>query len=87
MQQGKRGAARSGKVVPGRFSPYGFTYNKNTRNYDVDEARMAHVRRIFRMIGAEGCGTWTVKRTFDAEAVPTTTGRRYWDPTTIKRLV
>src|SRR5215216_4364361 len=83
MQQGKRGAARSGKVVPGRFAPYGFTYNENTRNYDVDETRMDHVRRIFQMIGVEGHGTWAVKRTFDAEGVLTATGRRYWDPTTI----
>jgi site-specific DNA recombinase len=87
MQQGKRGAARSGKVVPGRFAPYGFTYNRNTRNYDVDEGRMVHTRRIFRMMGAEGRGIWTVKRAFDAEGVPTTTGRRYWDPTTIKDIV
>jgi hypothetical protein len=87
MQQGKRGAARSGKVVPGRFSPYGFTYNKITRNYEVDETRMAHVRRIFRMIGDEGRGTWAVKRSLDAEAVPTTMGRRYWDPTTIQDIV
>ncbi len=87
MQQGKRGAARSGKVVPGRFAPYGFTYNKITRNYDVDETRMEYARRIFQMIGVEGRGTWAVKRTFDAESIPTTTGRRYWDPTTIRDSV
>jgi hypothetical protein len=73
--------------VPGRFAPYGFTYNKITRNYDVDETRMEYARRIFRMIGVEGRGTWAAKRTFDAESVPTTTGRRYWGPTTIRDMV
>lgn len=87
MQQGKRGTACAGKVVPGRFAPYGFEYNRVSRSYLVDESRMRHVRRLFRMVGVEGAALWAVKRTFDAEGVPTTRGGRYWHVTTLRDMI
>jgi DNA invertase Pin-like site-specific DNA recombinase len=54
MQQGKRGVARAGKVVPSRFAPYGFRYDRDSRSYVVDDSRMETVRRLFRMVGVEG---------------------------------
>ena len=87
MQQGKRGTARAGKVVPGRFAPYGFEYDRVSRSYLVDESRMRHVRRLFRMVGVEGAALWAVKRTFDAEGVPTTRGGRYWHVTTLRDMI
>src|SRR5215213_2400356 len=36
LQQGKVGRARKkGKIVPGRYAPYGFAYDKGTGNYRV----------------------------------------------------
>jgi site-specific DNA recombinase len=87
MQQGKRGTARAGKIVPGRFAPYGFEYDRVSRSYLVDESRMRHVRRLFRMVGVEGAALWAVKRTFDAEGVPTTRGGRYWHVTTLRDMI
>src|SRR5215216_5139263 len=87
MQQGKRGTARAGKVVPGRFAPYGFEYDRVSRSYLVDESRIRHVRRLFRMVGVEGAALWAVKRTFDAEGVPTTRGGRYWHVTTLRDMI
>ncbi|MDP9426969.1 MAG: recombinase family protein [Actinomycetota bacterium] len=87
MQDGKLGQARRGNIVPGRFPPYGFVYNPVTRTYDVDEARMIHAAHLFRMVGVEGKALWAVKRAFDRDGVPTPAGGRYWNPTTIGRVV
>ena len=50
-RRGKLQKARQGKV-PGRLAPMGFLYVDDA--YAVDEPRMAHVRRMFRMVGVEG---------------------------------
>ena len=65
MQQGKVGRARKrGKIVPGRYAPYGFAYDRTTGTYSVDESRMRHVRRLFRMVGGEGATLRAVKFAF-----------------------
>jgi site-specific DNA recombinase len=87
MQQGKRGRARSGRIVPTSNIPYGYEYDRKTGTYRVDEGRMAHVRRIFRMIGKEGRSLWAVKRTLDSEGVPTPRGGHYWDHGTLRDIV
>src|SRR5215204_4444415 len=87
MQQGKRGVARAGKVVPSRFAPYGFWYDRDSRSYAVENSRMESVSRLFRMVGVEGKALWAVKRALDAEAVPTTRGGRYWHVTTLRDMI
>jgi DNA invertase Pin-like site-specific DNA recombinase len=87
MQQGKRGAARSGKIVPGRFPPFGFDYDRQARAYTVDEDRMAHVRRMFRAVGSEGGTLWGAKRELERAGAKTTTGKAFWDVRTIKDMI
>jgi DNA invertase Pin-like site-specific DNA recombinase len=87
MQQGKRGAARSGKIVPGRYPPFGFEYDQKARAYTVDEDRMAHVRRIFRTVGVEGGTLWRAKRELEQAGARTTTGKVFWDVRTIKDMI
>ncbi|MDP8899702.1 MAG: recombinase family protein, partial [Actinomycetota bacterium] len=88
MRQGKIGRARiRGKVVPGRYAPYGFVYDKGTGNYRVDEGRMVHVRRAFRMVGNEGTTLRAVKTPFQKQDVPTPGGGRYWHPGTIREMI
>ncbi len=87
MQQGKRGLARQGRIVPSRFAPYGFEYDREMRAYRVDEERMETVRALFRMVGAEGQALWAVKRAFDAAGVPTTKGAPHWHTTTFRDMI
>lgn len=63
----------------------GFTYRDG--EYSVDEPRMAHVRRIFRLVGAEGHSLAAVKRTLQGEGVRTQRGGRRCDATVIRRMV
>jgi site-specific DNA recombinase len=83
-RRGKLQKARQGKV-PGRRPRMGFAYRDG--EYSVDETRMAHVRRIFRMVGVEGHTLASVKRTFEAEGVRTQGGGRRWDATVIRRMI
>src|ERR671912_1354424 len=53
-RRGKLQKAREGKVVAGHPVNYGFRMNTVRDAYEVDESKMAVVRRIFRMIGEEG---------------------------------
>jgi site-specific DNA recombinase len=87
MQQGKRGRARSGRIVPTSNIPYGYEYDPKAGTYHVDETRMAYVRRIFRMVGEEGFSLRAVKKTFDSEGVPTPRGGRYWDQGRVRDIV
>jgi uncharacterized protein (TIGR00369 family) len=66
---------------------YGFEYNAARDNYVVNEGTMRIVRRIFRMVGAEGQSLNSVKKIFDNEGVPTPKGSRYWGHTFIQRII
>jgi hypothetical protein len=86
MQQGKRGQARRGKMVPGRYAPFGFEYDRNTRSYTLNESRMIHVRRMFRMVAEEGVSLRGVKHAFEADGILTVGGKR-WHPSTVREMI
>ena len=84
-RSGKLQKAREGKGLPGIPTPFGFTYRSG--ELEVDESRMAQIRRLFRMVGAEGRSIGAVKRALDADGVPTPRGGKYWDRTTLRRMI
>lgn len=57
--RGKRKKVRQGKILATHTADYGFRFNTARDGYEVDEEKMAVVRRIFRWIGVEG---WTIRR-------------------------
>jgi site-specific DNA recombinase len=71
MQRGKRGRARAGKVVPGRYVPYGFDYDRDAGTYVVNEPRMSVVRSVFRMVGGEGWSLYGVAKALRERGAPT----------------
>jgi site-specific DNA recombinase len=77
-RRGKLRKAREGKVIAGPSPDYGFLYNERRDNYVVDEVTMPVVRRIFKLIGAEGQSLWAVKKFLERERIPTPSGARYW---------
>jgi site-specific DNA recombinase len=87
MQQGKRGQARRGKMVPGRYTPFGFEYDRETCSYTVDESRMIHVRRMFRMLAEEGASLRGIKRAFEADGILTGGGGKRWHPSTVREMI
>lgn len=86
MAQDRRGLARAGKIMPSRYPPYGYEYDRDRRTYAVDEGRMEVVRALFRMVGVEGKALWAVKRLFDVAGYETRTGG-YWHVSTLRDMV
>jgi site-specific DNA recombinase len=78
MNRGKRRKAKEGKVVAGPRPNYGFRFNERRDGYLVDEDKMIMVRRIFRMVGAEGMTLNAARCALKREGIPTPSGRRVW---------
>jgi site-specific DNA recombinase len=58
-RRGKRKKVQQGKILASHTADYGFRFNATRDGYEVDEEKMAIVKRIFRWIGIEG---WSVRR-------------------------
>ena len=86
-RRGKLRKAREGKVVAGHTPNYGFRYNASRDGYEVDEEKMAVVRRIFRMVAVEGVSTHGVAKTLEREAILNPGGGRYWYKRRIKTMI
>ncbi len=86
-RRGKLQKARSGNIVNAKRTRYGFRANASGLGYEVDEEKMAIVRRIFRLIGVEGVGVYGVITALKREGVPTPTGKRIWERAIVKRMV
>jgi site-specific DNA recombinase len=87
MRRGKRSKSKQGKLVAGPQSDYGFRYNDARDGYEVDEVRMALVRRIFRMVGVEGMTLNAVAGRFEAEGIPAPRGGRTWNRPTLRKFI
>jgi site-specific DNA recombinase len=84
-RNGKLEKTRQGKVLPSRQPHMGFIYHDGS--YEVDESRMAQVRRMFRMVGVEGKSLQDVKRAFERDGVTTQRNAKWWDATVIRRMI
>ena len=78
-RRGKLRKAREGKIMAGRWVKYGFKLNETRDGLLVDEEKMRVVRRIFRMVGAEGYTLNAVYTAFEREGIPTPGGGKRWD--------
>jgi site-specific DNA recombinase len=58
-RRGKRKKVRQGKILATHTADYGFRFNATRDGYEVDEEKMAVVKRIFRWVGTEG---WSIRR-------------------------
>ena len=82
---GKIQKAREGKIIASRLPVYGFRYTEDRDHYNVDEAKMAAVRRVFSLI-ASGVSVNGTARTMDEEGFPPPQGSR-WQRPTIREIV
>ena len=60
---------REGKIAAGHSPAYGFRFNDTRNGYEVDEENIVVVKRIFRMIGAEGVSLRGVVAALNREKV------------------
>src|SRR5919112_6796219 len=69
-RRGKLQKAREAKVLATYRPTHGFRMNATRDGYEVDEENMSVVRRVFRMVGAEGAGIYSVHKTLESEGIP-----------------
>ena len=86
-RRGKLRKAREGKIVATSMPHYGFKYTASRNGYEVDEATMPTVRRIFRMVGSEGYSLHGIKKRFETEGLLTPAGKKYWSETFIREVI
>src|ERR687893_2057843 len=87
MRRGKRSKAKQGKLVASPQSDYGFHYNEARDGYEVNELKMALVRRVFRMVGVEGMSLNAVGKRLEAEGIPAPRGGRTWNRPTLRKFI
>ena len=78
-RRGKLRKVREGKLLAPPTTRYGFKLNAARDAYEIDEAEMEVIRRIFRMVGIEGRSPGSLARVFDREGVPRPKGTKRWD--------
>ena len=86
-RRGKLKKAREGKVVGTHAPRYGFKFNEAKDAYQVNEAEMAVVRRIFRMVGAEGESLRAVAKKFEGEGLPTPKRAKHWNRSFLRTCI
>jgi site-specific DNA recombinase len=86
-RRGRLRKAREGKVLATYAPRYGFKFNAARDAFEVNEAEMEIVRRIFRMVGVEGRPLRSVARTLEQQGVPTPKRARHWDRSFIRACV
>src|SRR5215211_3784142 len=85
-RRGKRRMASEGKIVAGPSPVYGFRYTEDRKGYEVDEAKMRVVRRIFELMAA-GKALRSIKRGLDDDGIPTPGGGQFCSTAYIKELI
>src|SRR5215218_8873033 len=85
-RRGRLRKAREGKVVATRSPRYGFKLNAARDCYEVDEEKMALVRRIFREV-ANGTTLQDIALKLEREGVPTPQGAKFWDRSFFRHCV
>jgi site-specific DNA recombinase len=86
-RRGRWQRAREGKILPTRYPPYGFRYDKEAATYKVDPVTMTHARRIFQMVGEQGTSLTAVKNAFEDEGIPKPGDGKYWDISMIRHML
>lgn len=87
FRRGKMHKARSGKIV-GYNPPYGYNYNKETGELEINAAEAIVVRNIFKWVVEEGLSTYAIiQRLHDEGFHPAKQMNEYWSRGPIARVL
>jgi site-specific DNA recombinase len=91
-RRGRLHAARCGRVSVLTRAAYGYRYvdkysGNGQASYEVLEDQAPIIRQIFAWVGQEGCSLAEVVRRLERLKVPTQTGLKRWDRSTILGLL
>jgi hypothetical protein len=78
-RRGRLRKVKEGKILAAHAPRYSFKFSPTRDGYEVDEEKMAVVRRMFYLVGVEGRAQRSVERMFEREGIPTPKGAKHWD--------
>src|SRR6266545_6358481 len=86
-RRGKLHRARTGHQAVMAGAPYGYRFVRKTEHtegyWEIDETEAEVVREIFRRYVEDGCSIGELARWLTAQEIPTRTGKRVWDRSTV----
>jgi site-specific DNA recombinase len=87
-RRGKRHAAGCGSVNVLGGAPYGYRYvskrdGAGEASYEVHDGQAAVVKQVFEWVGRDRLSMGEVSRRLKAKAIPSATGKPWWDRTSI----
>jgi hypothetical protein len=83
--------ARQGEIVGAHPPRFGFRFVRNDKGkavgYEVDEEKMAVVRRIFRMVGEVGMTLYAVRKDLAAAGILSPSGKKLWHQGYLRTMI
>lgn len=80
-------AAQGRWMTGGGGIPYGYTFNPKTQRLEPDEEQALIVQRIFDLYVNKRIGYNAISTMLAKEGVPTATGKSYWNPMVVRRML
>jgi site-specific DNA recombinase len=91
MRRGRLAALRAGRLLPWTVPPFGYrldpTRPRDPAGVRVDDEAAAVVRRIFSWYVEDGLTLYRIAQRLIAEAIPTPTGRPFWSPSSVRKIL
>ncbi|SDG73539.1 Site-specific DNA recombinase [Aneurinibacillus thermoaerophilus] len=88
MVEARAHYARMGRWMTGGAGiPYGYKFNSYTQKLEPDPDTAWVVQKIFHLYVNEGIGYNAISTRLSREGIPTATGKDYWKPMVIRRIL
>jgi site-specific DNA recombinase len=91
MRRGRLAALRAGKLVPWTVPPFGYRHDplrpRDPAGLQVDDDAARVVRQIFTWYIEEGLTLYGIAQRLIARGIPTPTGRPYWNPSSVRKIL
>lgn len=85
VQLGLQMKAKNGGMIGSTFC-YGYNYNKETKNLEINEETSKVVKKIFELY-IEGNGTLKIAKYLTEQGIPTSKGNKIWNEGTITHIL
>lgn len=84
--RGKRGKAAKGKIIADA-KPFGYTFDRPTSNYTINEAEAVIVRQMYAWLVNEKVGTATICKRLNEQGIPSPRLKKPWIVSAVYRLL
>ena len=91
MRRGRLAALQAGRLLPWSTPPFGYRLDplrpRDPAGVRIEESEAAVVRRIFAWYIEEGLTLYGIAQRLVAEGIPTPTGRPFWNPSSVQKIL